>query len=185
MKKAEASERTRQMIIDAFWTLFEKKSIRKISIRDITDLAGVHRNTFYRYFESTYDLIDKIEAQIADQFCRWTNENMIGDKREAVKAMFMSILKNEDRYFRLLIRKNDETRFSEKLGKMMFDHLKEQFVFSDNEEFNDFIIEYIQAGSIAAIVRFFNHQNSITAGELCDIDMKLVFTDAYALVSVK
>lgn len=182
MNNILTSEHTRQALIDAFWTLFEKKSIRRITIREVTDLAGVHRNTFYRYFYSTYDLVDQVENQIAEQFYRYTTENMLDDESEAIKSMFMQILENEDKYFRQLIKKDEETLFSVKLRQKMFEHMRRHFTFSANEAINDYIIEYIAAGSIAAIARYFNQKGTITASELVDIDMKLIFTDAYAIV---
>lgn len=52
-----------EKIIKAFMTLYEVKNIEKISIKSITDLAGLNRGTFYLHFLDIYDLLEKIEAK--------------------------------------------------------------------------------------------------------------------------
>ncbi len=50
-----------ERIIDAFMTIYEEKSIEKISIKAITDLAGLNRGTFYLHYNDIYDLLARIE----------------------------------------------------------------------------------------------------------------------------
>jgi len=50
-------------IIDAFMTLYAENSIEKISIQQITDLAHLHRGTFYLHYLDIYDLLKKIESR--------------------------------------------------------------------------------------------------------------------------
>ncbi len=45
--------------ITAFWKLYEKKQLEKISIREICQLAGYNRTTFYAYYDNIYDLLNK------------------------------------------------------------------------------------------------------------------------------
>lgn len=49
---------TKQAIQSAFRTLLLAKSLDKITVRDIVEVCGVTRNTFYYYYEDIYDLFD-------------------------------------------------------------------------------------------------------------------------------
>ena len=60
-------EKTRGELITAFWTLYEKKNIEKITIAELTSLAGYHRGTFYEYFQDIYDLLEQEEAALIAQ----------------------------------------------------------------------------------------------------------------------
>jgi AcrR family transcriptional regulator len=62
-KQPEITQRTRQNLIDAFWSLYSQKRIEKITVREVTSLAGVNRGTFYEYFRDVYDVLETIEAQ--------------------------------------------------------------------------------------------------------------------------
>lgn len=48
--------RTRQLLEDAFMALINKERFEAITVRDITELAGVNRATFYAHFEDKYAL---------------------------------------------------------------------------------------------------------------------------------
>ena len=48
--------------------LLEKKTLNKITVRDITDDCGVNRQTFYYHFHDVYDLVEWIFTQDAQKY---------------------------------------------------------------------------------------------------------------------
>lgn len=51
--------RTREVLINSFAKLLlEQKSIRKVSVQNVTKLAGVNRVTFYAHFSDKFELLD-------------------------------------------------------------------------------------------------------------------------------
>lgn len=60
-KQPEVTAQTRQALIDAFWKLYCEKGIDKITVREITSVAGYNRGTFYEYFYDVYDVLQQIE----------------------------------------------------------------------------------------------------------------------------
>ena len=46
-KQPEITAQTKQNFVDAFWELYKKYSIEKITVKQITDKAGYNRATFY------------------------------------------------------------------------------------------------------------------------------------------
>ncbi len=69
-KHDEKRARTKHQIANAFWRLYAKKSINEIRVKDITDLAGCNRATFYLHYDDIYALLesetDEIISYIAD-----------------------------------------------------------------------------------------------------------------------
>ena len=55
--KYPTSETTKQELSAALKTLMSQKPLEKISIREITDLCGLLRETFYYHFADIYDLV--------------------------------------------------------------------------------------------------------------------------------
>ena len=47
-KQPEITDATRESFVNAFFQLAKAKSINRITIREITTLAGYNRTTFYR-----------------------------------------------------------------------------------------------------------------------------------------
>lgn len=48
----------RNAIEASFIRLLEERPFEKITVKDIVDDCGLTRNTFYNYFEDTYDVVD-------------------------------------------------------------------------------------------------------------------------------
>ncbi|KRM74412.1 TetR/AcrR family transcriptional regulator [Secundilactobacillus collinoides] len=57
-------ERTQAAIEGAFLKLLNEKSISKITVCEVTSLAGVNRSTFYAHYHDVYDLKRKIMTQV-------------------------------------------------------------------------------------------------------------------------
>ena len=63
-KQPEVTAQTKQNLIDAFWSLYCEKRIEKITVKEITQMAGYNRGTFYEYFTDVYDVLDQIELSL-------------------------------------------------------------------------------------------------------------------------
>ncbi|MCR5805755.1 MAG: TetR/AcrR family transcriptional regulator [Oscillospiraceae bacterium] len=56
--------KTKKAICEALAELLTQKELRKVTVREITDLADINRVTFYKHYLDIYDLYDKIEEEI-------------------------------------------------------------------------------------------------------------------------
>lgn len=66
-KNPQLTQQTVNRLKEAFWKLYETKPIEKISVRQITELAGYNHATFYLYFSSVRDVRDQIEDDLIAQ----------------------------------------------------------------------------------------------------------------------
>ena len=58
-----ARSRTREKIQRSFWSLYLEKNYRRVTVREITERAGIHRSTFYSHFDTVGDIFDSIKEQ--------------------------------------------------------------------------------------------------------------------------
>lgn len=61
--------KTRKSIFDAFVSLREKKPLEKITIKELTDAAGISKQTFYLHYKDIYDLAESIENELITEMC--------------------------------------------------------------------------------------------------------------------
>ncbi len=64
MKKQPHITEQTKIICGSLSGLYAQKPIEKISIKEITELAGYNRGTFYLYYNDVYDLLHQIEEEI-------------------------------------------------------------------------------------------------------------------------
>lgn len=60
-------KRTRKLLYNALLDLMEKQPFENITVKQICDLAMVHRTTFYTHFQDKFDLLSRAMQQIADE----------------------------------------------------------------------------------------------------------------------
>lgn len=57
------SQLTRKAIMKCTLELAEKKSLKKITVKDIADECGITRSTFYYHFSDIYDVLMVLSRQ--------------------------------------------------------------------------------------------------------------------------
>ncbi|MBR2550774.1 MAG: hypothetical protein IKE92_12325, partial [Clostridiales bacterium] len=60
----EARERTKAKIEEAYWDLMI--SNERITVKKIIDKAGIHKSTFYFYYEWVDDVLEEIKKRLMD-----------------------------------------------------------------------------------------------------------------------
>lgn len=61
---------SRQVFFEAFSRLLDEKNPEKITVRDLIEVSGYSRSTFYRLFSDLPDLIDQLEEELVRLFIR-------------------------------------------------------------------------------------------------------------------
>lgn len=108
---------TRTMLCDSLKTLMQKYPFEKITIRMITDDAGVIRPTFYNYFYDKYEVLESIlKEEIIDKVQLMIDQKMY---RESIKLLFVS-MKNDEAFYRKAFQVGGQNSFRMMLEKHLF-----------------------------------------------------------------
>lgn len=67
-KDPERKAATRKRIMDAYWDLYAADPANAVTVSAIVKAAGVHRSTFYEYFDDARSVITAIEDELAEAF---------------------------------------------------------------------------------------------------------------------
>ena len=102
-KRQEENKRVKTAIMQAFFSLLEKKPFEQIAVTEITSLAKVSRMAYYRNFESKMESLDYFLELTFDQM----SEELGGDIdfwSIEYGEVFFRFMKEHRRYFLLLDR---------------------------------------------------------------------------------
>lgn len=115
---SQTAKQTQKNIMDAFWELYERERIEKITVAGICKLAGYNRSTFYAYFTDVYDVLERIESEIVktESFTKLilANLNCTEDKRPIV-AQLLELFEENKRYLPVLLGEHGDPSFRHKL----------------------------------------------------------------------
>jgi AcrR family transcriptional regulator len=110
----EIAAQTRQNLMDAFWNLYSKEGIDKVSVREIASKAGYNRSTFYEYFTDVYDVLEQIEASLLPDIEK--HQNIIRNAGPHLPLKhFTKLYSQNKKYFVVLLGKNGDPAFQEKI----------------------------------------------------------------------
>jgi AcrR family transcriptional regulator len=73
-KQPEVRARTRERIVEAFFSLYEGRSLREVTVGEVAAAAHVNRSTFYEYFDSVFDLLDQVEKELVEKVRQTASE---------------------------------------------------------------------------------------------------------------
>ena len=81
--------KTQKNIRESFIRLLELKSFSAITVQNILDEALINRTTFYRHYDSKYELVEILNREIMDRFERMLSSSL--QDREDPERLFGSV----------------------------------------------------------------------------------------------
>ena len=56
--------KTRRQLRQALTSLMKEKSVKDITVRELSELCDINRGTFYAHYANVFDMVDKIESEM-------------------------------------------------------------------------------------------------------------------------
>jgi len=167
-KQPEITDATRAALKSAFISLAMEQSIRKISIKEITDIAGYSRITFYRYFIDVYDVLESIEDECINSIKKGISKYFT--THEVIDSsffyIFLDVFHEKNAEFSIVL--SDENRVS--MIKRLQANLIDSFFLQIEETYrNKLIMETYFNGVFSAIAMHLNNPNEMTDLELINM----------------
>ncbi len=158
---------TKRMLKESLLEMLRTSDLHKISIKELCDFANVNRSTFYRYYESQYDLL----KEIGNDFIA-TIMKIVDNTETTLKEKLMDIARfcKYNNEISELIMKHNNLFIS--LEKTFYHVLEKEFDLSDNEYYSNFIFY----GTGAAIKAWIAKPERENADELSDKILSMYFS---------
>ncbi|MBE5962623.1 MAG: TetR/AcrR family transcriptional regulator [Lachnospiraceae bacterium] len=153
-------EKTRRTIINTFLELRSKKTLEKITIKELCEKAAINKSTFYCHYADIYDLADTLESDVVNSVTSNFShpEFIFSAPKHFVEQLFLSC-RSHDRLIKILFSGNRSeqliTKLNTSLKHMVFEVYPEYekdpvastilsyaiygsfYAFSENENFDD------------------------------------------------
>lgn len=131
--------RTKKEILSALTELLEQKAIEEITVKEITDLAGINRGTFYLHYIDKFDLFEKSVNQLLIELREMgaviisravENGSPEKEKDEIIHsiAAIFEYVKDHHRFIKSLTSENSSYSFHHKFNEILKDHFANIFI---------------------------------------------------------
>ena len=157
---------------EALISLLEKKDFAYITIKEICDVAGVNRSTFYLHYENTSDLLKETTEYILNKHFAYYSADVndisceleTSSKGKLVYITseylipYLTFIRENRRIFKVAIKKFDSMHMNEVYARM-FTHIFNPILarFNVPEEERRYIMKFYLTGIFAVFMEWLNN----------------------------
>lgn len=166
MKVDGRVRRTKRLLKEGLTELISEKSIKKITVRELSDLVEINRGTFYLHYKDIYDLVEQIENELFEEFEAILLSYTVKDISTNAYSVFVDVcrfLENNRKICSALLGDNGDINFTMKLRNLIsekclndFSQLTELKIYRDKY---GYLYSYFESGAVG-IIRYWLSDNT-------------------------
>lgn len=170
---------TRQNLIDSFWQLYCQKRIEKITVKEICELAGYNRSTFYVYFKDAYEILEEIEEQTitVDDFRKIVIKNLFYGKlfhdhqKKTVLKSILEFFEKNKTYLPVLLGENGDPYFRQKVLKKLTPTVLSIYKKLTPQELLEvsYLMEYQSAAMLSTIAKWYANDKDLPTEQFLEL----------------
>lgn len=179
-KQPEVCERTKANLLEAFWKVYNKNTLYKVRIKEITDKAGYNRSTFYQYFSDINDILEYGENILINEILQHLESTMENLNSKDIIAKTAEAYEKYGYYLSKLLGPTGDPSFAEKYKNAIKPLLFKKFNLEEDDLRVDVLCEYC-LGAIVSSITYWHNNKTFSAEELATLLHNLI---TYGMFSV-
>ena len=175
-KQPEITAQTREKLIQSFWRFYCEKQIEHITIKEITDHAGYHRSTFYKYFVDIYAVLNQVEEALLEDLKEQVLSSLENGPNGDITQKLANVYETKGDYFGTLLGENGDPYFSQKMKAVMRPALSNAFGLPEKDIHAAYIFEFGLSALIGTLTYWYNNQREIPSKEMVKLTKSMLAT---------
>lgn len=139
--------KTRRQLRECIITLLKEKKVQDITVRELTDMADLNRGTFYLHYKDVFDLLEKTEAELQEDFNQLVCKHDAVDLKQRPSVIFneiYSLVYDNADLIEILLGENGDLNFVNRLKQLIREKCLKDWM------------EVFRSGNAAAFDAFFS-----------------------------
>ncbi|MDR2629980.1 MAG: TetR/AcrR family transcriptional regulator [Spirochaetaceae bacterium] len=163
---------TKMVLRDSLINLIKEKSILRITIKDICDIADISRSTFYAHYKDQYDLLRQIQeetiANLESLFAKYNSKENKKNITRMTEEVLRYIADNES--IQVLISENGDSNFQKKLfsfsQKQVLRYYPTPAHVTSDDKIQTYVSAFVVSGSIRLIQQWLKSNMDVPVHEM-------------------
>ncbi len=170
-KESRRVKMTKMLLKESLIDLMKDKSIHSISIKDVCDGADINRSTFYRHYNTQYELYDDIIQDIMNEMLDvFYNVSREGYNTTLFLTRLLEYIESKRELFLIVLSDKGNISVGEAYIRMTGKFLDEEAV----GETASYIINFISAGMTSFLWTWLNKEPRRPAAEVAPLMSSLM-----------
>ena len=173
-------KRTRSNLRASITRLIYQKPVNEITVREISEGADINRDTFYLHYKDVYDMIDRIENDMFEEFEKIVTSHAPEDFKEQpflILNDIFSFLKDNADMCAALLSPNGDIAFVNKLKNVLRDKCYsdwEKLYHTDKQVNFAPYYNFIISGAIGLLTYWLNNDMKESPEEMATLAEKMI-----------
>ncbi|MDY4676949.1 MAG: TetR/AcrR family transcriptional regulator [Candidatus Borkfalkiaceae bacterium] len=170
-KQDKRSIKTRRQIKLALLKLVRTKDIEDISITELTAMAGINRNSFYTHYNSVYNILDDLNADIVttidDIVSKYTYKEFREDPYPLLHD-FSEVIVNNKYFTEYLLFSGSSGELIKKLKETLCERFYKIYVTErgNNHPYVKYMLSFLVGGVFDLYQMWFSNDKDVSIDEL-------------------
>ena len=169
---------TKMVLRQSLLELMKTRSINKITVKEICDLADVNRGTFYSHYSDPFDLLKYIENELFMEISTMLEHHALERTEDLLVALFKCIKENSD-ICKILLGENGDSEFLKKILYIAHDQSISEWkkvIEAKDQKIFDYLYTFTANGTIGILQDWIQSGIKETPEEIATIVMKITNT---------
>ncbi|MGI6178234.1 MAG: TetR/AcrR family transcriptional regulator [Eubacterium sp.] len=168
-------KRTKESIHSAFTDMMCEMDYEQISIKELTERAGINRKTFYLHYNSLDDLLGEMQNEMSTRFMeRIKDLKPPYDMDKITRAFFLSMEESGKFGERLACSGNYHYINTRMVNTVMRDTWKEENAKAKDPYIQNIIMSYVSQSTLAIYQQWVTDKKRIPLDDIINITITLV-----------
>lgn len=169
--------RTKKTLLQALTKLMNVKKINNITVKELTDLADVNRSTFYLYYKDIFDMVEKVETELLNEFSeaydKFSKEAENYDDLLSFLNYLFEFVKSNAEMFKVLLGHDGNYAFIEKLKVVI-----KQYDIPLDDTSSDleahYVVPFVISGCIGVIQQWLEDDMKASPKDMANVLVKML-----------
>ena len=172
--------KTRRQLRECLITLLKEKKVQDITVRELTDMADLNRGTFYLHYKDVFDLLEKTEAELQEDFNQLVCKHDAVDLKQRPSVIFneiYSLVYDNADLIEILLGENGDLNFVNRLKQLIREKCLKDWmeVFrSGNAAAFDAFFSFIVSGCIGLVQYWLQTGLKETPGQMAKLTEHII-----------
>ena len=172
--------KTRRQLKECLTRLLKEKKIQDITVRELAEMADINRGTFYLHYKDVFDLLEKTESELLDNFNQLVMKHDAEELKKHPYGIFVEIYTlaydNAD-LVEILLGENGDLNFMNRLKQLIRDKCLHDWmeVFrTGNPAIFDAYFSFIVSGCVGLVQYWLKTGMKETPGQLAKLTEQVI-----------